>query len=277
MAALVQQLAQRLLEKYPERAARVIESAEIREGVGVLSRCSAASGAGVISSLPLHRAADLLARLDGPRGIEVLECLELDVAARLVRRIPQDIRERLLAIANPRRSRALRGLIRFPENSAGAVMDPDVLALPEDLSAREALERLREGEGQASYNVYVVDRDQLLVGALNLRELFLAEPARRLSDLMVRDPLRVTAESGIADLISHPGWKRVHSLPVVDAQGAYLGAVRYRTLRSLEEDLKSPTPKDADPARAFGELLATAAGGVLDALGGTSARSGDGA
>jgi hypothetical protein len=32
----------------------------------------------------------------------------------------------------------------------------------------------------------------------------------------------------------HPRWRELHTLPVVDDSGRYLGAIRYRTLRRLE-------------------------------------------
>jgi Mg/Co/Ni transporter MgtE len=176
----------------------------------------------------------------------------------------------------PKRARALRGLLEFPENTAGAMMDPQVLALPEDLTAREALIRVREAAADTGYNLYVVDRQQRLAGVLNLRELFLARPRSPLSDLMIRDPLSVPASTGAAALLGHPGWKRVHSLPVVDEQGAYLGTIRYRTLRALEQELLAPRAHDADAAKALGELLAAGAGGFLDALAGTAARASKG-
>jgi magnesium transporter len=188
--------------------------------------------------------------------------------------VPEETREALLAALPPKQARALRSLLRFAQNSAGALMDPGVLALPEDIPAREALRRVRESAADTGDNLYVVDREQLLVGVLNLRELFLARPRILLSDLMLRDPFSIPAAMDAAVLIRHPGWKHVHSLPVVDEQGAYLGAIRYRTLRALEEELARARERggDADAARALGELLAAGAGGLLDAFSGAGTR-----
>jgi magnesium transporter len=145
-------------------------------------------------------------------------------------------------------------------------MDPEVLALPADVSAGEALDRIRAVPEHARYNVYVVDRDQRLVGVVNLRELLLARPPDRLDDLMVRKPLHLPAMASRADVLAHPGWKEVHALPVVDEQGAYLGAIRYRTLRRLEEELLQRPGEDGDATAALGQLFATAATGLLEAL-----------
>jgi Mg/Co/Ni transporter MgtE len=122
----------------------------------------------------------------------------------------------------------------------------------------------------ARYNLYVVDQGGRLVGALNLRELLLARSRTLLSDLMVRDPHRVQGKADRATVLTHPGWKEVHALPVVDADETYLGAIRYRTLRELEEELLAPRDRDMDTGAAFGQVIAAVAEGVLDALGGAS-------
>jgi magnesium transporter len=163
-------------------------------------------------------------------------------------------------------ARSLQSLLRFPENTAGALMDPAGLALPEDLTVREALARIRELPEQTRYDVYVVDREQVLVGVLNLRELLLARPQALLLDVMVREPLRLHAQDDRSVVIGHPGWKRAHALPVVDEKGSYIGVVRYRILRQLEEELLGGRGQDANTSEALGALFAAGAGGLLDAL-----------
>jgi magnesium transporter len=276
--SLVLQLAERLLENHPERAARVLESADLQESARIVAAHGTPLAAALVRSLAPRYAAALLASLDPARGAAVLEQLNSSAAARLLRGMPEATREALLDGLAPRHARALRSLLRFAPESAGALLDPWVLALPEDVSAREALRRVREAAAETGYNLYVVDREQRLVGAVNLRELFLARPRSPLSDVMIRDPLRVPAAMDATALIRHPGWKRVHSLPVVDEQGTYLGAIRYRTLRALEAELSGARPgdADADAGRALGELLVAAAGGLVDALSGAATRAAKG-
>ena len=182
------------------------------------------------------------------------------------------MRDAVLDGLDDERLRSLHALLAFPEDTAGGLMDPDVLALPAELPVAAALERIRREPSHARYNLYVVDEEQRLVGALNLRELLLAPVDAELADLMTPDPLHLAAEADRARVVSHPGWKEVHSLPVIDANGRYLGAIRYRTLRDLEQELLRPATGDTPPARAFGELLALGAAGALDAFAGTTMR-----
>ncbi|MBW2495201.1 MAG: CBS domain-containing protein, partial [Deltaproteobacteria bacterium] len=210
--------------------------------------------------------AAVLESFDAAKLASVLEALPLDVASRLTRRLPAECAEAALEKLGPRSSRALRALLHFRENTAGSLMDPNVLALPSDLTAREALQQIRKTPESARYNVYVVDSEQRLAGAVNLRELLLAKPQSRLADLMVRDPLRLDAHADRSVIVTHPGWKEVHSLPVVDEGGGYLGAVRYRTLRALEEEMQRGRTEDGDVRESLGQLFSAGAGGLLDAL-----------
>jgi magnesium transporter len=175
-------------------------------------------------------------------------------------------RDLVLSLIPMRPQRALRTLVSYPEQTAGSLMDPEVLALPDDITAREARRRVRSSPEHARYNVYVVDREGRLVGALNLRELFLAAPSAALASVMTRRVHRLSAAADRLAIVQHPGWREVHSLPVVDLDGRYLGALRYRTLRRLEEQLRGVADAAEVTVDALGELFAAGAGGVLRAL-----------
>lgn len=259
-------LAEDLMIRHPDRAVSVLERCAVDPAATLLRRIESDRAADVVRRLSPQRASAVLAALPLDDAAAQIGDLPLDTAARLLRRLEPERREAVLAALPVPRARSVRALIRFDENSAGALMDPDVLALPLDLGAADALALVRSQPEQARYNLYVVDAEQRLVGALNLRELLLADGDDRLVDLMVPDPLRLAASADRAQLISHPGWHEVHSLPVVDDQDHYLGAIRYRTLRELEDELLRGRGTDRDTAEALGDLFATGAAGLLDAL-----------
>jgi magnesium transporter len=193
----------------------------------------------------------------------MLASLALDEAARLARLAPERV-EALLARLAPAEAEALRAILAYPAQTAGGLMDPRVLALPEDLTAAEALDRCRERPRLVRYNLYVLDAEGRLIGVLNLNELLMARETARLSELMVREPLSIQASAGRANVAAHPGWRRVHSLPVVDERGRYLGAIRYRTWRRIEDGLRRHD--ESETTRALGELLSVGAGGLVRSL-----------
>lgn len=266
--SLERRLADALVQTHPDRAADVLERAGVDEGARTAGRLSAERFAPVLGRMPPQSGAAILQTLPDERVAAVLDELELDRAARFARRLPPDRLPAILERLSSRTAGSLESLLRFPENTAGALMDPDVLAVSENRTAREALVQVRENAEQARYNLYVVDARHVLVGALNLRELLLARPGARIADLMVRNPARLPASADVGAIVAHPGWREVHALPVVDASDSYLGAVRYRTLRALEEALfRRGRRQDGDVRTALGELLSVGVGGVLEALG----------
>jgi magnesium transporter len=141
------------------------------------------------------------------------------------------------------------------------------VALPQDLTAEDALKLLRRTPEHALYNLYVVDRDHHLVGVLNLRELLLAGPKETLSAIMRPALYKVPADADRYSVVSNPGWKEVHSLPVVDQAGHFLGALRYRTFKHLEDELRGEeTEPGAPTVAALGDLFRAGIAGLVDAM-----------
>jgi magnesium transporter len=265
---LTRNLAETMLRAHPARAALVLEAQAPDAAVALLADGDEGTLAEVLRRISPQRSRQALEALPPARAAKLLERLELDESARLLRLLDDTVRSEVLAALEPRSARPVRALLGFREGTAGALMDPRVLALPQGVTAGEAFERVRADPSHARYNLYVIDDQQHLVGALNLRELFLADPARTLGELMVPTPHRLPADAPASEVVSHPGWKEIHALPVVDTEGRYLGAIRYRKLRELEQALLAGRSDDHDTSAALGQLFAAGAGGLFEALGG---------
>ena len=212
--------------------------------------------------------AECIFLLSAQRFSQLIAALPVDCGARLLRRLEAKRREHLLEQTPADTAALLRRILRYPEESAGALMDPRALALPEDITAAEALARIRRSPRHALYYLYITNREQKLVGVLNLRELMLAAPRELLSAAMRRDLTTLTALMGSTAIIDHPGWRNVHALPVVDDSGIFLGVVRYETLRQLEDSNK-PSQRGVNALStvlSLGELCWVGLAGVLTDL-----------
>lgn len=264
--AVETELAMGVLAAHPLEAARVLERLSPDEAAVPLAVAEPRVATACLRAMHAPAAAEVLGALDAGRAAGIVEVLPSDVASVCLRRLDDAHREGILSQLGSRRARSLRSLLRFAPNTAGALMDPDVLALPVDLTVAEATARVRTAAQQARYNVYAVDRDHRLVGVFNLRELLIADPEARLSSIARPDPHRLQAEADRHAVVSHPGWREVHALPVVDRSGVYVGAIRYRMLRRLEEELRGGAPESGATARALGDLFRTGATSLLEAV-----------
>jgi len=260
------QLATRLLRDHPDEEARVLEDLDAASAAAVLAEAEPECAGNVLRRIALHARPGILRALTPERLGAIVAELDLDIAAQLLRRLPPETQRVVCGHLSERETRLIGALLRFPEHSAGALMDPDVLSLPVDLSVKEAIARIREHPESVRYNLYVTDAEHRLVGALNLRELLLAQPQVPLRSIMNEATHRVGAHAGRDQIARHPGWQDVHALPVVDERGIYVGTIRYRTLRRIEHELHGRGGEGAATVLALGDLFATGAASLLAAI-----------
>jgi magnesium transporter len=123
----------------------------------------------------------------------------------------------------------LRGLLSWPEDSAAAHMVPEALTVRPDMTVPEAIAAVRDrasglhSDSRTTAYVYVTDGDAHLLGVVAFRALVLANPDRRVSELMTADPIAVSPltdqEQAAHTLIDH----NLMAVPVVDGDDRLLG------------------------------------------------------
>ncbi len=261
-------LAKNFAEDHPADAARVLEGLALEEASAYLDELPPRSATAVLQKMVPSNAAECIAQLSPPRFARIIAALPLDSAAALLRRLEPERQAELLSRAPSNISALIASLLRYPQNSAGALMDPRAMALPEDITATEAMARGRRAPRHVLYYIYVLDREQKLVGVMNLRELMLAPPKETLSAAMRREVTTPPALAGRMAIVEHPGWRDVHALPVVDDGGVFLGVLRYETLRKLERESATSPPAGGGLAAVLtlGELCWVGLAGILTDL-----------
>lgn len=264
-----ERLVGRLLESHPDDAARILEDLPTTVRASALADGPPRVVAEVLRRMAPADAGECLGAMDAARASAILGEMPLDAAAAVLRPLKGDERERLLSGLREDAAERLSRLLRHPDGSAGALMDPAILAVPEDLTAGEALERVRRSAGFAFFYLYVLDRERRLAGVLNLRELMLAAPDDLLSVRMTKSVSAIRADADRMQVLAHPAWRRLHALPVVDDQSRYLGVIRYSTLRRLEAEDQASGGAGASPietAASLGELCSIGFAGMLAGL-----------
>jgi len=264
---LERKLALSLIESHPDDAAGALERLSVSDAAALLADVDADEAAGVLRRMVGRSAADLLCHLPAEHAAETTQALPLDAAASLLRRIDESTRVRILSEMDEQRAAALRSLLEYERGTAGAAMDPDELALPEDLTIGEAIERVMMSPHQVHYNLYIVDREHLLVGVLNLHELFVAPRGEHLSTVMLDPTHKLVATAGYDAIVAHPGWRSVPALPVVDGRGRFLGSLRYRTLRRIERQIEEGRRGRGNPtSQALADLYWTGIAGLVGSM-----------
>ncbi|HLH22730.1 MAG TPA: magnesium transporter [Chloroflexota bacterium] len=184
--------------------------------------------ADLLAELDVHDAARLITKLSRAQAADVLEEMDPDDAVDVVAELPPATAEAVLFEMEPTDAEDVRALMAYPEDSAGRLMTPDVVALAPDLTADEALYRLRTLAEQAEtiYYSYVTDpATQRLLGVLSLHRLVLSRADTPIRELMIADPIKIRADASQVEAARLLDQHHLLAIPVVDAADRLVGMV----------------------------------------------------
>jgi CBS domain-containing protein len=212
---------------HPSDLATIIDQLTPKDRAGVLASLDDEQVADAMEEMEPETQVEVLEDLQPDRAADILEEMSPDDAADLVADLSKTAREEILALMEKQEAAEVEELLGYPEDSAGGIMTTEFIALPANVTAGEAIERLRELEPDAEtiYYVYVVDKDETLVGVLSLRDLIVAKPDTVISDVMIKDPVAVGVMSNQDDVANVVARYNLLAVPVVDDQGRLEGIV----------------------------------------------------
>lgn len=212
---------------HPSDLASIIEDLTPRDRAGVLASLDDEQVADAIEEMEPETQVEVLEDLQRDRAADILEEMSPDDAADLVADLSETAREEILALMEKQEADEVQELLSYPEESAGGIMTTEYIALPANVTAAEAIDKLRELEPDAEtiYYVYVVDRDEKLVGVLSLRDLIVAKPDTKISEVMIKEPITVRVlddQDHVAGVVAR---YNLLAVPVVDDDGHLEGIV----------------------------------------------------
>jgi magnesium transporter len=228
----MRRFASRFAADHPTEAARRLEGLTPRNVASFFEKADPATAAAVLDRMAPPIAASCIGAMDIARGSEVVGLLPVDRGIRLLRHLDPEHRAHILRLLPGKLAEQAERTLRFPEGSAGGLADGSVIPLPTDMTVNDALRVARDP--RFPY-VYVVDRDHILVGVVHKREVQAGSENTTLDSIMTPNATRVPAHAAAAELHRHPAWRDLDALPVVDRRGVYVGAIRHKRLRGVEE------------------------------------------
>jgi magnesium transporter len=198
---------------------------EVRTVIELLFRQRRA--ASVVRELPAELLPLVTDALADQRLADVIGRLEIDDMLELVAGIPQERRAEVVAHLPAVKQAELEQAERHPPSSAGRVMTTRFVALDEKLSAQQAIEQIRAaGDDTGSiFYLYVVDDEGRLRGVIPLRRLVSAPPDRSVAELMIANPVSVSADADQEQAAQLVARYDLLAIPVTDAQGRMLGVI----------------------------------------------------
>ena len=223
------EVAQFLSDRYPSEVAEILSNFTKEEVYEILNRMDPQVRADVFCELPQSLQADLASQLDKNELAKLVVRLSPDDRVDLLKSLPEEQFEEVLPILAQREREDIRKLASYREGTAGSIMTTDYIALPGDLSVRQALERIRlEGSAKESiYSIFVVDAHRHLLGVIALADLILANPNKKLEEIMDDQVVSVQADADREEAVYKFSKYDLVALPVVDPQGVLVGIITH--------------------------------------------------
>ncbi len=170
---------------------------------------------------------------------EVLDELYVDDAADLVEEMPANVVRRILGQADPEMRSSINQILRYPENSAGALMTMEYVSLRPDMTVEEAILRIRRQgvDKETIYTCYVLDKDRTLLGIVTVKDLLLAESDdTEIREIMTSNIISVTTQDDQEEVAKMFSKYNFLALPVVDTENRMVGIVTFDDAMDVMEE-----------------------------------------
>jgi len=237
-----------LEQNHLDQAAAIIEALHPADQADLMSELDGSDQVALFSQLNPSESADLLEEMQDEDAAalaellpaadlaEILDEMEADEAADVLGDLPSE--QAAQALRQMEEPQEVITLMRYPDDTAGGLMTPDVIALRPNWTAEDVLAELRRvGPGaDSSYYLFVTDDNKMLLGVIGLRRLVSAPPTAPIRDLMEVDVISVpvtTDQEDCARTLSRYGFL---ALPVVDEIGRLVGVITADDLIEVSED-----------------------------------------
>ena len=207
----------------------------------MINELDAREGWAALELLPLARRADTFGYLDHDFQVElatvaprarlaaIVVQMNADERADLYNELSDDQREALMPALVQAEREDIRKLAAYEEGTAGAIMTSDYATLTADLTATQALTKLRREapDKETIYRAYVVDEDRRLIGSVRLQDIITAPARARVGGIMETNTLAVEVGDDQEEVARKIARYDVLALPVVDAEGRIVGIVTH--------------------------------------------------
>ena len=179
-----------------------------------------------LSELGPEKGAELLALRAADEIARLTQEIPSDDAAALIDHLPTELSHAVLGLIRPKAGGGVSELLEYEERTAGRLMNPNVFALAEDLTAGEAITaRQAARDVEMVFYLYVVDERRHLVGVVSLRRLLLVPPDTPLKRIMTTDVYSVRVETDQEEVARQVASYNLLAIPVVDSENKLTGVI----------------------------------------------------
>jgi magnesium transporter len=180
----------------------------------------------------------ILENLHPEKRSEIVEELDYDDATDIISQLPEEQQNEILLELDEEDASTIRTLLTYAEDTAGGIMNTQVLKLNGKSSKKDALDEVirQSEEMEEFYTINVIDDDNVLLGIVSLKDIIKSKNSIKVAELIQVDFVYVLADTDqeeVAKLISQ---YNLTSIPVVDEEMHLLGRITFDDVIDVLEE-----------------------------------------
>jgi len=224
--------------------AEIIDELDLDDAVYVIKLLDSETTSDILMELDEDDREDILKNLSAKEIAEEVEELETDDAADIIAELPEERQEAVFSqIEDEEHKAEIQELLTYDDNTAGSLMAKELVKVYETWTVAGCLRRIR---GQAKevtrvHSIYVVDKEEKLIGRLSLKDLIVAKSDQKIADIAKENVDFVHINDDDEDVAKVMAKYDLEAIPVVDDSQKLLGRI---TIDDIVDVLKDEAEKD---------------------------------
>ena len=157
----------------------------------------------------------------------VIDELFMDDTVDLIEEMPSNVVKRILKLVNKEDRNTINELLKYPEDSAGSIMTTEFIDLKENMTAEQALKRIRKigTDSETIYTCYVLTEKRILKGIINIKDILIAPKEKLIKELMETNIISANTLEDQEKVAKKFDKYDFYALPVVDNESRLVGII----------------------------------------------------
>ncbi len=169
-----------------------------------------------------------LSLMDAQQVATIISALSSDDALLVITTLDEEFQEKIIRKLSAKLRVVLEEGLSFPEESAGRLMQREVVAVPEFWTAGKAIDYLRAASDdlpEEYFDIFIIDPAYHIIGQIALSRLIRTKRTTKLSDLLIKDSVQIPATMDQEEVAHLFRRDNIVSAPVVDEASRLIGAI----------------------------------------------------
>lgn len=212
---------------HPADIADLIELTPAEERAAIVAALGDLVGAEVLSELNDYVREELIEALEPEQVAELAAELDTDDAVAIIEDLEEDDQRAVLDAMEPEDRAAIESALAYPEESAGRLMQRDLVAVPQHMTVGQVIDYLRDNHDLTAdfWEVFVVDEGHRPIGTCQLSWILTSPRAISIADVMKREQTLIPVDMDQEEVALRFQKYALISAAVVDASGRLVGVI----------------------------------------------------